>query len=99
MTLEWIHPGLLLIGGAWVIVFLKGPARRVAMLVVPGAALIDCLLMSPGTYGGVTFLGQDLVLGRVDSLSLVFSYVFSLMAFLGMVYALHVKDNFSISAR
>ena len=94
MTLEWIHPGLLLIGGAWVIVFLKGPIKRVAMLVVPGAALIDCLLMSPGIYGGVTFLGQDLVLGRVDSLSLVFSYVFSLMAFLGMVYALHVKDNF-----
>ncbi len=94
MTLEWIHPGLLLIGGAWVIVFLKGPVKRVAMLVVPGAALIDCLWMSPGTYGAVTFLGQDLVLGRVDSLSLVFSYVFSLMAFLGMVYALHVKDDF-----
>ena len=94
MTLEWVHPGLLLILGAWLLVFLKGPIKRVAMLVLPVAALIDCLLMSPGTYGAVSFLGQDLVLGRVDSLSLVFSYVFSLMACVGMVYALHVKDDF-----
>ncbi len=94
MTLEWVHPGLLLILGAWLLVFLKGPIKRIAMLVLPGAALVDCLLMSPGTYGAVTFMGQDLVLGRVDSLSLVFSYIFSLMAFVGMVYALHVKDDF-----
>ena len=31
--------------------------------------------------------------GRVDQLSLVFSYVFSIMAFVGMVYALHVEDD------
>ncbi len=94
MTLEWIHPGLLLIVGAWILVFLKGPIKRVAMVVLPVAALVDCVLMSPGTYGEISFLGQDLVLGRVDSLSLVFSYVFSLMACVGMVYALHVKDDF-----
>src|SRR5438445_12738317 len=49
--------------------------------------------MKPGTYGVVSFLGQDLVFCRVDRLSLVFSYVFSLMAFLGMIYALHVEDD------
>ena len=93
MTLEWLHPGLLLILGAWVLVFLKGRVKRVVMLVLPAAALVDCLLMTPGTYGVASFLGQDLVFGRVDTLSLVFSYVFSLMAFLGMVYALHVEDD------
>ncbi len=51
------------------------------------------LLMKPGTYGVASFLGQELVLGRVDRLSLVFSYVFSLMAFVGMTYALHVEDD------
>ena len=91
--LEWIHPGLLLILGAWGLLFLKGRVKRVAMLLLPAAALIDCLLMTPGTYGVTSFLGQELVFGRVDSLSLVFSYVFSLMAFLGMVYGLHVKDD------
>ncbi len=92
MTLEWVHPGLVLIVGAWFLPFLKGRIKRVAMLAVPAAALVDCLLMTPGTHGVVSFLGQDLVFGRVDRLSLVFSYVFSLMAFLGMVYALHVED-------
>src|SRR5207249_9621760 len=56
-------------------------------------ALIDCLLMTPGTHGVASFLGQDVVFGRVDRLSLIFSYVFSLMGFLGMVYALHVEDD------
>ena len=93
MTLEWMHPGLVLILGAWILPLLKGRVKSVAMLLVPGAALIGCLVMTPGTYGVVSFLGQELVFGRVDKLSLVFSYVFSIMAFLGMVYALHVKDD------
>jgi len=93
MTPEWVHPGLLLILGAWVLPFLRGPIKRFAMVALPAAALVDCLLMTPGTYGVVRFLGQDLVFGRVDSLSLVFSYVFSLMALLGMIYALHVDDD------
>ena len=94
MTLEWVHPGLLLIIGAWILPFLKGRIKGAAMLVLPAAALIDCFLMKPGTYGMASFLGQDLVFGRVDRLSLVFSYVFSIMAFLGMIYALHVEDDF-----
>ena len=93
MTLEWVHPGILLILGAWLLPFLKGRLKRTAMLVLPAAALVDCLLMMPGTYGVASFLGQELVFGRVDSLSLVFSYVFSLMALLGMVYSLHVEDD------
>jgi multicomponent Na+:H+ antiporter subunit D len=93
MILEWVHPGLLLILGAWLVPFLKGRLKRLAMLILSAAALIDCLLMKPGTYAAISFLGQDLVFGRVDRLSLVFSYVFSLMALLGMIYALHVEDD------
>jgi multicomponent Na+:H+ antiporter subunit D len=93
MTPEWIHPGLLLILGAWIVPFLKGAARRPVMVGLPALALLDCVLMDPGIHAVVPFLGQDLVLGRVDRLSLLFSYVFSLLALLGMIYALHVKDN------
>ena len=93
MTLEWVHPGLLLILGAWLLPFLRGRIKRVAMLALPAAALLDCVLMTPGTYGVVSVLGQELTFGRVDTLSLVFSYVFSIMALLGMIYALHVKDD------
>jgi multicomponent Na+:H+ antiporter subunit D len=93
MTVEWVHPGLLLIAGAWLVPLLRGPAKRGAMLLLPALALLVCALMKPGAYGVVHFLGQELVLGRVDRLSLVFSYVFSLMAFIGMIYALHVEDD------
>jgi multicomponent Na+:H+ antiporter subunit D len=93
MTVDWVHPGLLLILGAWILPFLKGRIKRVGMLLLPAAALIDCFLMTPGTYGVTSFLGQELVFGRVDRLSLVFSYVFSIMGLLGMIYALHVEDN------
>ena len=93
MTGSWVHPGLLLILGAWILPFLKGRVKHAAMIILPAAALIDCLLMTPGTYGVMPFLGQELVFGRVDNLSLIFSYVFSIMALLGMIYALHVKDD------
>ena len=93
MALEWIHPGLLLILGAWALPLLKGQTKRLAMLLLPALALAVCLRMDPGVYGEVSFLGQVLVFGRVDQLSLIFSYVFSIMAFLGMVYALHVKED------
>ena len=93
MTPEWVHPGLLLIIGAWLVPLLKGTARRAVMISLPAAALVDCILIQPGTYGVMRFLGQELVFGRVDRLSLLFSCVFSLLALLGMIYALHVDDD------
>jgi multicomponent Na+:H+ antiporter subunit D len=93
MTISWVHPGLVLILGAWLIPFLKGTTKRAFLVVLPAAALVDCLLMTPGTYGVVRSLGQEVVFGRVDPLSLVFCYVFALMALVGMIYALHVEDD------
>jgi len=93
MTPEWVHPGFVLILGAWLVPLLKGRAKRLAMLLLPASAFLLCILQKPGIYGVVRFLGQDLVFGRVDQLSLVFSYVFSLLAFIGMVFALHVDDD------
>ncbi len=93
MTLPWIHPGLVLILGAWLVPCLRGRQRRATMLALPALALVLCVGMTPGTHGVVSLLGQELVFGRVDATSLVFSYVFSLMALLGMVYALHVEDD------
>jgi multicomponent Na+:H+ antiporter subunit D len=93
MNVEWVHPGLLLIVGAWLVPLLTGRARQAAMIALPAAALVDCILMQPGTHGAVRFLGQELVFGRVDRLSLLFSYVFSIIALLGMIYSLHVDDD------
>ncbi len=93
MTPEWVHPGLGLILGAWLVPLLKGSARRGFLLLLPATALLLCIISEPGTYGVVQFLGQELVFGRVDRLSLVFAYVFGLLALVGMLYAIHVQDT------
>ncbi len=93
MTREWIHPGLLLIAGAWILPFCKGRTKRAVMILLPAVALVDCFVMQPGTHGVVRFLGQEVIFGRVDRLALVFSYVFALVALIGMVYSLHVNDE------
>jgi len=93
MTREWIHPGLLLIAGAWILPFCKGRTKRAVMILLPAAALVECVVMQPGTYGVVRLLGQEVIFGRVDRLALVFSYVFALVALIGMVYSLHVNDD------
>ena len=93
MSVDWVHPGLVLIVGAWLVPLLKGQAKGAVMIAVPAIALVDCVLLQPGTYGVMRFMGQELIFGRVDRLSLVFAYVFALMTVIGMVYALHVKDD------
>ena len=49
--------------------------------------------MSEGTYGAYQIMGQELIFGRVDKLSLVFSYIFSLTAFISMCYGLNFKED------
>jgi multicomponent Na+:H+ antiporter subunit D len=93
MTPEWVHPGVLLIAGGWLLPLLRGRTKRFVMVLLPAAALADCLIIEPGTYGVLPFLGQELIFGRADRLSLVFSYVFALVALIGMVYSLHVNDD------
>ena len=88
MTLDLFHPGLVLILGAWVLPFLIGRVQQAARLLLPATALAICLQMGHGTYGDESFL-----FGRVDQLSLVFSYVFSIITLIGMVYSLHVDDD------
>ena len=93
MQVEWLHPGMVLIFGAVLVPFLNGRAKRVYLIALPGAAMVCCVLSNEGTFGVISALGVDLVFGRVDRLSLIFSYVFSIMAVVGCVYALHVKDD------
>ncbi|MEK6693008.1 MAG: Na(+)/H(+) antiporter subunit D [Nitrospirota bacterium] len=91
--IDWLHPGILLIAGALLIPLFKGRLKQIYLVALPSLALIVCILMSPGTYGAVKFLGYNLTFGRVDRLSLLFSYVFTIMGIIGIVYALHVKDD------
>jgi multicomponent Na+:H+ antiporter subunit D len=88
---EFVHPALLLIVGALAIPLLTGRFRRAYLLLVPALAIAAVAAMEPGAYGQGTFLGQDILIARVDKLSVVFAAVFTIMALIGMVYALHLE--------
>ena len=84
---------LILILGAALVPLLPGAVRRAWMLLLPVAAFGYLLAMPHGLHGQVEFLGQALVLMRVDKLSLLFGYIFLLAALLSVIYALHVEDT------
>ena len=63
------------------------------MVVLPLVAFAHLLALPHGEFGQVQVMGLSLVTLRVDKLSLLFGYVFLLAAFLGGLYALHVRDT------
>ncbi|TKB23619.1 Na(+)/H(+) antiporter subunit D [Desulfopila sp. IMCC35006] len=96
MTTSFIHPALILICGALILPFIKEPFRKLYLCSVPILTFLDVIYLSwhPGVHGVVTFMGEwTLTFGRVDSLSMVFGFIMALMAIIGTVYGLHVKDN------
>jgi len=56
-------------------------------------AFIFLINLELGASLTAPFLNYELVLCRVDRLSLTFGYVFVIMGFLGSVYGFHVKDT------
>lgn len=91
--IDWFHPSILFIFGAFLIPFLKGKLQQAWLLTIPVLAISCVFFMSEGTHWTCNFLGNSLTFGRVDKLSTVFAWVFTIMSLIGIVYALHVKDS------
>jgi multicomponent Na+:H+ antiporter subunit D len=90
---KFIHPALFFILGAFLIPVFKGWLKKIYLLIIPAAAFYIVVNMNTGVYGQINYLGFNILLGRVDRLSLVFAHVFTLMAFIGVIYGLHVKED------
>ena len=89
-----VHPALIFFCGALLLPLLKNRLQKqLVLLAIPALAFIDLLQMPRGSCWHYPFLSYELVLGRVDALSLCFAYVFVITAFLGMVYALRVEQD------
>ncbi|EKD38325.1 MAG: hypothetical protein ACD_75C00773G0004 [uncultured bacterium] len=96
MATSFIHPSLILIFGALLLPLIKEPFRKIYLCGVPLLTFLDVLYLNwhPGMHGVVTFMGDwTLTFGRVDNLSMIFAFIMSLMAIIGTVYGLHVKDD------
>lgn len=88
-----IPPALIFIFGAFLIPLFKGRIKKGYLLLLPVLAFIVLLTVSEGIHWKVGFLDYDLILGKVDRLSMVFAYVFVIMAFIGNVYGRHVEED------
>ncbi len=100
--IDSLPPGWILIFGALLVPLLRARVRSPYMLLLPVLGLAQLVALSRQYAGqlteGVTLVEASLfdytlVLIRVDRLSLIFGYIFYVAAFLGIVYALKVKDR------
>jgi multicomponent Na+:H+ antiporter subunit D len=92
MTTEF-SPGLILIVGALLLPLLPGRLRTVYMLALPVVAFAYLLGLPEGEFGHIEVFDLTLVTLRIDRLSSVFGYIFLIAAFLGLIYASHLKDT------
>jgi multicomponent Na+:H+ antiporter subunit D len=89
-----IHPTTWFLGGAVLLPFLdkKEKLKKAVLIGIPLIAF-TMIHWLPDSFGHVSYLGFDLVFGRVDQLTRVFLHVFTIMALLGCIYGLHVKET------
>ena len=88
-----MHPATWFLMGAFFMpVFKRMGLTKVILIAVP---LIACLQIQwlPESFGHASYLGFDLVFGKVDQLTRVFLHVFTIMALIGCIYGLHVKET------
>lgn len=96
MTTSFLHPSLILIGGGLLLPLIREPFRKLYLCTIPLLAFLAVLVLNwqPGTYGQVLFMDKwTLTFGRVDNLSMIFGFIMGLMAVIGTIYGLHVKDS------
>ena len=85
-------PGLLLIGGALLVPFLKGNLRSAYTLVLPLLGILQLTTFEPGSFGAMAAFGYEQTHVRIDKLSLLFGYIFYIAAVLGVLFAWHNDD-------
>jgi multicomponent Na+:H+ antiporter subunit D len=79
--------------GALLALVTRGHLRSFIMLAVIAASGIHLWLLPDQFQVTLAFFGYELTPYRVDSLSLIFGYVFHIAAFISVLYALHVRDT------
>ncbi len=85
-------PVLPLFLGAFLATFARGRVRAAFMLCAPLLGALGLAQLEPGSSTQSELFGLVLNPLRVDSLSLLFGWLFHLAALIGVIYALHVRD-------
>ncbi|MFO7811559.1 MAG: Na(+)/H(+) antiporter subunit D [Pelovirga sp.] len=89
----FIHPTSWFILGALLMPFAKRFGfHKIWLIVIPLVAMATIYRL-PDSFGIVNYLGFELQFGRVDKLTFIFLHVFTLMALIGCIFGLHVKET------
>ena len=90
-----LPPGIILILGPLLLPFFSGKLliQRAIALALPVLSCWHMASLPDGFVYEMTMFGYEMMPVRVDSLSLVWGYVFHIAALLSVIYALHVKDT------
>ncbi|MCL5780891.1 MAG: Na(+)/H(+) antiporter subunit D [Firmicutes bacterium] len=96
--ISYLPPAFIFIVGAALIPLLKGRIRQAFLILLPCVAFVNLLNMPEGTGYVVNFWEYELTFLRVDKLSMVFGYIFVIMAFAGAIFAAHEKDKMQLVA-
>ena len=102
----WIHPGVLMILGAFLTPFLiNRKVKQVSIVLLPAAGLVVLFLTSMGFFGSIPafpgalhkwrilFLQYTLELGRIDKMSMIFAYVYVVIGIAMLIFALREKND------
>lgn len=86
-------PSWLLMLGAFLVPFFNEKARSWYVIFLPAVAFYLILQLDTGLSWQVDMLGFNLTFLRVDRLSRIFGYIFTINAFAAFIYAFYLKDS------
>lgn len=88
-----IPPALVFIIGAFLLPLFRGKLQSPYLLLIPVLGFINFINIPEGIHWTLKFLDYNLVLVKVDKISILFGYIYHLITFLALLYSLHVKET------
>lgn len=87
-----LNPALLYVLAGVLVPLVPGSARKHLALIVPVVGIALLLMTSHGHHGQFVMFGLELTTYRLDNLAFVWALIFQIAAFIGGIYAFHIKD-------
>ncbi len=88
-----IPPSILFILGALFVPLVKGRLKQAYLLLLGCLSFINLFCLEMGTHYSIHFLNYELILLKVDRLSMAMGIIFVLIGFFAILYGLHVKED------
>lgn len=88
-----ILPALIFMIGGFMIPFFRGKAKSIYMMLIPVVGFINLINIPMGNHYLMSFSDFKLVLLHIDRLSLLFGYIYHIIAFITVIYIMNFKND------